>query len=130
MTKRTIADEARELYDLATLLALDVVAQLVVNGRGDALTVSIAVNERSAAKNLLDRISASGIGGVELPERRIDVEGCAPLVDAMLADKGSALNKSMRLANLDAIEGILDEVHASREFYDALGEMRAEVEGR
>lgn len=86
MTKRTIADEAREAYDLVTLLAVDVVSQLVVNGHGDALTVSMAVNQRKAAKSLLDRIHASGIGGVELPERQIDAAGCGAVIDAMLAD--------------------------------------------
>ncbi len=127
MTKLTIADEARDLYDLATLLALDVAAQLVVNGRGDALTVSRAVTQRDAAKNLLDALSASDLGSIELPERQIDAAGCGAVIDAMLADKGSALSKSMCLANLDAIEGILDEAHASPEFYKALEDMRREA---
>lgn len=128
MSTRTIADEARELYDLATLLAMDVAAQHVVNGRGDALTVSRAVTQRDAAKNLLDALSASDLGSIELPERQIDAAGCGAVVDAMLADESSRLNKSMRLANLDAIEGILDEAHASPEFYRALANMRREAE--
>lgn len=128
MPNRTIADEARELYDLSTLLAVDVVSQLVVNGRGDALTVSKAVNERDAAKNLLDRISASGIGDIELPNRQIDVSGCGAVIDAMLADKGSVLSRSMRLANLDGIKDILDDVGAGPEFYRALADMRREAE--
>ena len=128
MSNRTISDEARELYDLATLLAMDVVSQFVVNGRGDALTVSIAVNQRDAAKNLIDRISASGIGDIELPERQIDVAGCGAVIGAMLADKGSVLSKSMRLANLDGIKDVLDEVGASPEFYRVLADMRREAE--
>lgn len=128
MTKRTIADEVRDLYDLATLLAVDVVAQFVVNGRGDALTVSEVVNQRRAAKNLLDSISASSIGDVELPERQIDAAGCGAVIDAILADEKSELNRSMRLANLNGIKDILDEVHAYPEFYKALSDMRNEVE--
>lgn len=50
-------------------------------------------------------------------------------LEYLLASDGDLpTEKEERLANLDAIEGILDEVRASREFYDALGEMRAEVE--
>ena len=128
MSKQTIADEARDLYDLATLLAMDVVSQFVVNGRGDALTVSIAVNQRDAAKNLIDRISASGIGDIELPERQIDVTGCGSVIDAMLDDKSSRLSRSMRLANLDGIKDVLDEVGASPEFYKVLADMRREAE--
>lgn len=128
MTKRTIADEARELYDLATLLAVNVVSQFVVNGSGDALTVSMAVNQRDAAKSLLDRVYASGIGGVELPERQIDTAGCGAVIDAMLADESSRLSRSMRLATLDGIKDILDEVHAGPEFYRALADMRREAE--
>lgn len=128
MTKRTIADEAHELYDLATLLAMDVAYQFVVKGRGDALTVSMAVNQMEAARNLLDAISASDLGCIELPDRRNDVAGCGAAIDAMLADKASGLSRSMYLANLDAIEGILDEVNAGPEFYRALGDMRREAE--
>ena len=95
MPNRTIADEARELYDLSTLLAVDIVSQLVVNGRGDALTVSMAVNGRDAAKSFLDRISASGIGAIELPERQIDVTGCGSVIDAMLDDESSRLNSNL-----------------------------------
>ena len=73
MPKRTIADEARELYDLATLLALDVAAQLVVNGRGDASAVSYAVNARGASKRIADVLLGSEVGGIELPERQVDV---------------------------------------------------------
>ena len=36
--------------------------------------------------------------------------------------------RESRLANLDAIEDILDEAHASPEFYRALANMRREVE--
>lgn len=89
MSKRTIADEARGVYDLVTLLAVDVASQLVVNGRGDALTVSMAASQREAAKSLLDRISASGIGGVELPERQIDTVGCGNVIDACLPTWGA-----------------------------------------
>lgn len=128
MTKRTIADEARELYDLATLLAVDVVSQLVVNGCGDELTVSMAVNQREAAKNLLERISTSGIGGVELPDRQIGAEGCGAVIDAMLADESSRLSSSMHLATLDGIKGILDEVHAGPVFYKVLDDMRRDAE--
>ena len=128
MTKRTIADEASEIYDLATLLAIDVVSQFVVNGRGDAMTVSRAVNSRNVAKRLLEDISGSRIGAIELPERQIDVSGCGAVIDAMLEDEHSRLSRSMRLANLDGIKDILDEVGASPEFYRALANMRREVE--
>lgn len=128
MTKQTIADEARELYDLATLLAVDVVSQHVVNGSGDALTVSRVVTQRTAAKNLLDALSASDLGSIELPERRIDAAGCGAVIDAILADEKSELNRSMHLANLNGIKDIHDEVHAYPEFYKALSDMRNEVE--
>lgn len=128
MTKQTIADEARELYDLATLLAVDVVSQFVVNGRGDALTVSRAVTQRDAAKNLLDALSASDLGSVELPERQIDVSGCGAVIDAMLEDEHGRLSRSMRLANLDGIKAVLDEVGASPEFYKARADMSREAE--
>lgn len=128
MTKRTIADEASDLYDLATLLAIDVVSQFVVNGRGDAMTVSRAVNIRDVAKRLLEDISGSCIGGIELPELQIDVSGCGAVIDAMLAGKRSSLNRSMRLANLDGIKDILDEVGAGPEFYRVLADMKSEAE--
>ena len=35
MTKRIIADEACVLYDLATLIAVDLTAHLAIDGRGD-----------------------------------------------------------------------------------------------
>lgn len=128
MSRQTIADEARDIYDLATLLTLDVVAQFVVNGNVDAMTVSRAVNIRGVAKKLLEDISGSRIGAIELPERQIDVTGCGSVIDAMLADKGSVLSKSMRLANLDGIRDVLDEVGASPEFYKVLADMRREAE--
>lgn len=128
MTKQTISDEARDLYDLATLLAIDVVSQFVVNGRGDAMTVSRAVNSRSVAKKLLEDISGSRIGGIELPERQIDVSGCGVVIDAMLEDEHSRLSRSMRLANLDGIKDILDEVGAGPEFYRVLADMKSEAE--
>lgn len=86
MNARTIADEARDLYDLATLLALDVASQRVANGRGDASTVSCAVSARGAAKRLVDALSGSEVAGIELPERRVDASGCGEIVDAMLAE--------------------------------------------
>ncbi len=128
MNARTIYDEARDLYDLAAVLALDVTAQLVVNGRGDALTVSRAVEQMKSAKNLLDTISASEIGGIELPERQADAAGCGEAVESMLADEG--LRSQMRLANLDAIEDVLDEVGVGPEFYSALEDMRADAAGK
>ena len=128
MTKQTIADEARELYDLATLLAVDVVSQFVVNGRGDAMTVSRAVNSRNVAKRLLEDISGSRIGAIELPERQIDVSGCGAVIDAMMEGDHSSLSRSMRLANLDGIKAVLDEVGASPEFYKALADMSREAE--
>lgn len=128
MSKQTIADEARDLYDLATLFAMDVVAQFVVNGRGDAMTVSRAVNTRDGAKKLLEDISGSRIGAIELPERQIDVTGCGSVIDAMLDDESSRLSRAMRLANLDGIKDVLDEVGASPEFYRVLADMRREAE--
>ena len=95
MPIQTIADEARELYDLATLLAMDVVSQFVVNGRGDAITVSRAVNSRGVAKKLLEDISSSRIGAIELPERQIDVSGCGAVIDAMLDGESSRLNSNL-----------------------------------
>ena len=95
MSKQTIADEARDLYDLATLLTLDVVAQFVVNGHGDAMTVSRAVNIRDVAKKLLEDISGSRIGAIELPERQIDVTRCGSVIDAMLDGESSRLNSNL-----------------------------------
>ena len=95
MSKQTIADEARDLYDLATLLTLDVVAQFVVNGHGDAMTVSRAVNIRDVAKKLLEDISGSRIGAIELPERQIGVTGCGSVIDAMLDGESSLLNSNL-----------------------------------
>lgn len=128
MSARTIYDEAHDLYDLSAVLAMDVTAQLVMNRRGDALTASRAVTQMESAKNLLDTISASDIGGIELPERQFDAAGCGEAVEAMLADEG--LRSQMRLANLDAIEDVLDEVGAGQEFYSALEDMRADAAGK
>ena len=128
MNARTIADEARDLYDLATLLALDVASQYVVSRSGDATVVSCTANARGAAKRLVDVLSSSEIAGIELPERQKDASGCGELVDAMLADEG--LRSQMRLANLDAIEDVLDEVGAGQEFYSALEDMRADAAGK
>ena len=44
----------------------------------------------------------------------------------MLADK--ELSRQMRLANLDGIKDVLDEVGASPEFYKVLADMRREAE--
>ena len=85
MTKRTIADEARELYDLATLLALDVAAQLVVSGRGGTPIVSKAMGIATRAKELLGDLDGSDVGGAEIPDRLIDAAGCGAVIDAMLA---------------------------------------------
>lgn len=85
MAKPTIADEARDLYDLATLLALDVAAQYVVNARGDEMTVAMAMMQTNTAKRLLADISASDIGSIELPERQVDAAGCGAAIDALLA---------------------------------------------
>lgn len=52
----------------------------------------------------------------------------ASLEYLLVSDGDLPTEKEERLANLDGIKDILDEAHASPEFYRALADMRREVE--
>ena len=52
----------------------------------------------------------------------------ASLEYLLVSDGDLPTEKEERLANLDGIKDILDEAHASPEFYRALANMRREVE--
>lgn len=84
MTRRTIADEARELYDISTILALDVASQLVVNGRGDRKLVMRAACLRESVRKICEDISSSELGAIELPDRSSMTSGCGKVLEAMI----------------------------------------------
>ncbi len=52
-------------------------------------------------------------------------------IDYLFASDGDLpTERESRLANLDAIEDVLDEVGAGQEFYSALEDMRADAAGK
>lgn len=87
MTKRTIADEAQELYDLATLLAIDAASRHVVNEVGERGLVMRVATIRETVRRLCEDISASELGALELPDRACVTSGCGKAVEAMIGNR-------------------------------------------
>lgn len=121
MTKRTISDEARELYDLATLLAVDVVSQFVVNGHGDMKLVMRAACLRESVRKICEDISSSELGAIELPDRSSMTSGCGKVLESMIEN-----HKLLATARVESIadamlEGNEDDPEV-REIADELRE--------
>ena len=86
MSVRTIADETRELYDLATLIAVDLGAQLVVNGLGDMDLLTHAMGVREMAKQLASMVDGANVGRIEVPTRNVSTIGCSEALDVVISD--------------------------------------------
>lgn len=85
MTKKTIADEARELCDIATLLAVDLGAQLVTNGLGDMDLLTRAMGVREMAKQLASMVDGASVGRIEVPARNVSTSGCSEALDVVMS---------------------------------------------
>lgn len=94
MSVRTISDEACELCDIATLLAVDLGAQLVTNGLGDMDLLTRAVGVREMAKQLASMIDGTNVGRIEIPARSISASGCSEALDDVMS--GWAKRKGAR----------------------------------
>lgn len=85
MTKKTISDEARELCDIATLLAVDLGAQLVVNGLGGMDLLTHAMGVREMAKQLASMVDGANVGRIEIPARSVSPSGCSEVLDSVMS---------------------------------------------
>lgn len=119
MTKKTIADEAREVCDLVTLLALDVASHHVINGIGERKLVMRVATLRESARKVCEDVSASKFGAIELPDRSLLVSGCGKAVEAMISNRNLLATARVEAVADAMLDGHEDEPEI-REIADEL----------